>query len=503
MKKRLIAIIATVASAALPLLADLHVMPTDAATASFGGDYYVSMQGSDANDGFTPKTSLLTVGEAVKRANRTYGSRITILPGTYPFPGTQEWTTITNAVTLASQTGNPDDVVIDCCGGYGLSTTHASARIEGVSIANSYGGAANGHALWINSGSATNIIVCNLTGMTYAAVRISGGTLGGLLFTNNVNSARAMNGGVILDASESSLVASTFIGNKAGGAPLRITSVNCYVEDCNFLTNLYVNLFSSQYGGAIYATPNLSTTYIRRCRFIGNAGNECGACYLNRGGMVSDCLFQGNEAFYHSSCIRGSSNSGTPTIERCVFLDNIGNDHGAISSSDSLAFTVRNCLFVGNRSNGGAPGVITSSKAYHFQNCTFYGNRSTTGGTHALYLSHSSASVKNCIFYNNGPAADSRNAYVGTSANIKNTCYPEAVAGNTTGNFAADPQLKADWTLNSDSPCVSAGDWTFLGATKDVVKAQKDLAGNSRLIGGQIDMGCFEADIPAMRVLLR
>jgi len=65
----------------------LAVDDGSAATDLGGGDYYyVSTQGSDANDGLTPETALLTVGEAVERANRTYGSRITILPGTYPFP---------------------------------------------------------------------------------------------------------------------------------------------------------------------------------------------------------------------------------------------------------------------------------------------------------------------------------------------------------------------------------------------------------------------------------
>ena len=65
-----------------------------------------------------------------------------------------------------------------------------------------------------------NATVCNLTGMVYAAVCISGGTLGGLLFTNNVNNVKATNGGVILNDSESSLVASTFICNKAGNSRL-------------------------------------------------------------------------------------------------------------------------------------------------------------------------------------------------------------------------------------------------------------------------------------------
>ena len=459
-------------------------------TARFGGDFYVSTAGSDANDGLTPETALLTIGEAVDRANLAYGSHITVLSGTYPFPGTQAWTTITNAVTLSSQTGNPNDVIIDCCGGYGLCASNALARIEGVRIENSYGGAANGHALWIHGGSATNIIVCNLTGMSYAAVRISGGTLGGLLFTNNVNNAKTANGGVIMNASGSSLVASTFIRNKAGGAPVRITSVNCYVEDCNFLTNLFVASYANQSGGAIYADPSSGSTYIRRCRFIGNAGNECGACFVNRGAIVSDCVFQGNEAFYHGSCIRGWYNSGT--IDRCVFIENIGNDHGVIATSDSQVWTVRNCLFVGNSSKGGAPGVITSGRAHHFQNCTFYGNRSTTGGTHALYLSNASATVKNCIFYGNGPAADSRNAYVATAANIQNTCYPEAAEGNTTGNFSANPLFvkaeEGNFHLQYRSPCIDAGQ-ELVTVDLDGDERPQDGDGNGVAVS---DLGCYE-----------
>ena len=86
---------------------------------------------------------------------------------------------------------------------------------------------------------------------------------------------------------------------------------------------------------------------------------------------------------------------------------------------------------------------------------------------------------------------------------FSHTRYAEAVEGNTDGNTAADPQLKADWTLGSASPCIGAGDWTFLGATKAEVKAQKDFAGNSRLFGGQVDMGCFEARVAATMILLQ
>ena len=457
-------------------------------TARFGGDYYVSTQGSDQNDGLTPATALLTVGEAVERANRTYGSRITVLPGTYPFPGTQEWTTLTNAVTLASQTGNPDDVVIDCCGGYGLSTEHESARIEGVRIANSYGGAANGHALWINGGSATNIIVCNLTGMQYAAVRVTGGELAGLLFTNNVNSTKsAANGGVVLDGAGSRLVASTFIRNKAGAAPVYIPASSCHVEDCDFFTNLYVNGYSNGQGGAIYSTPK--GTAIRRCRFIGNAGYETGACFMNNGGSFSDCLFQGNEAFYHGSCIRCWYDN--LTVDRCAFTGNIGNDTGIVNAPSGTT-SFRNCLFADNRSKGGAPGGVNSGNTVHLQNCTFYGNRSTTGSIHAANLSKAASTIKNCVFYNNGPAADSRNVNIATAANIQNTCYPEAVEGNTTGNFAANPLFvdaeNGDFHLQYGSTCIDAGQ-ELLADDLDGDERPQDGNADGEAVS---DLGCYE-----------
>ncbi|MBQ6246460.1 MAG: right-handed parallel beta-helix repeat-containing protein, partial [Kiritimatiellae bacterium] len=383
-------------------------------TARFGGDYYVSMQGSDQNDGLTPETALLTIGEAVERANRTYGSRITVLSGTYPFPGTQEWTTLTNAVTLASQTGNPDDVIIDCCGGYGLSTEHESARIEGVRIANSYGGAANGHALWINGGSATNIHVCNLTGMKFAAVRVTGGELAGLLFTNNVNSTKsAANGGVILDGARSRLSCSVFERNKASSAPLHVTAYNCAILNCSFLTNLYVASYANQNGGTIYSSAGTAYTssglVIDKCRFIGNAGYTCGACRINSGGAAfTDCEFRGNEAFERSSCIFGQTYYDGITFDRCVFADNIGQRNGIFSHSNAQHGIFRNCLFTDNVSKESSPGVASDSRAFAFLNCTFYKNRSTSGATHALALSGSSAQVKNCIFFNNGPLADSR-----------------------------------------------------------------------------------------------
>ena len=454
-------------------------------TARFGGDYYVSTQGSDANDGLTPETALLTIGEAVERANRTYGSRITVLSGTYPFPGTQEWTKLTNAVTLASQTGNPDDVIIDCCGGYGLSTEHESARIEGVRIANSYGGAANGHALWINGGSATNIHVCNLTGMKFAAVRVTGGELAGLLFTNNVNNTRdAANGGVILDGNGSCLTTSTFMYNKASAAPVVVASNNCNIDDCAFTTNFYVAYYANQDAGGIWNSANSKSMYVRRSRFVGNKGLSGG---IYRSANLSDCTFIDNVGTDQAGCLRSAY--ATYNADRCVFIGNNGSNDGVITVSDSDAY-FRNCLFANNIGNGRS-GVVSAGQKMHFINCTMFGNKTLTGSTHAMALSHKDAQVKNCIIYGNGPTSDSRNTSF-SNFTPENTCYPEAAEGNTKGNFAANPLFvdteNGDFHLQYGSPCIDAGQEL---QEVDLVGDVRPQDGNADGVAAS-DLGCFE-----------
>ena len=73
-----------------------------------------------------------------------------------------------------------------------------------------------------------------------------------------------------------------------------------------------------------------------------------------------------------------------------------------------------------------------------------------------------------------------------------------ATAGGTADhNFSdGDPQFKnpaGDYSLRGGSPCVNAGDFTVWGATRAEAKACRDFAGAQRLVGPDVDQGCFEA----------
>ena len=84
------------------------------------------------------------------------------------------------------------------------------------------------------------------------------------------------------------------------------------------------------------------------------------------------------------------------------------------------------------------------------------------------------------------------------------SCGQALTAG--TGNIADDPLFRnpraGDWRLAPGSPALDAGHWEVAGATKAEVRAQRDLAGSSRLVRLNIDMGCYETPNPEGTMIL-
>lgn len=58
-------------------------------------------------------------------------------------------------------------------------------------------------------------------------------------------------------------------------------------------------------------------------------------------------------------------------------------------------------------------------------------------------------------------------------------------------------------TFTFDSPAVDAGSWALIGDTKAAVKAMLDLNGDPRLVGGEIDIGCYERVSTAFLLFLQ
>ena len=137
---------------------------------------------------------------------------------------------------------------------------------------------------------------------------------------------------------------------------------------------------------------------------------------------------------------------------------------------------LENCLVQGGRGVNG--GNIVGSIA---RNCTLVDGYATDNGG-AFF----DCSVYNSICYNN----DSGWRW-GDDGGTSYTAWPGGLAGicEQVNVYKGDPGFvdaaNGDYRLAAGSPCIDAGDNSY-------VTGDKDLAGNARIANGTVDIGCYE-----------
>ena len=196
------------------------------------------------------------------------------------------------------------------------------------------------------------------------------------------------------------------------------------------------------------------------------------------------------------NCIIHGNGHGTPRT-------NSGTFGGGISSV-SGSVLVENCLFYDNFAwaCGGATFVECSDGEMILSNCTIYNNDSTNffGYQGGVGLANgATVRVKNCIVWGNGGSqidAYSCPYNSDTTAEVAYSCIQGGVAkenvavlnsgaGNISGNPNFIDAANGDYRLAAGSPCIDAGDNSY-------VTGDKDLAGNARIANGTVDIGCYE-----------
>jgi hypothetical protein len=214
-----------------------------------------------------------------------------------------------------------------------------------------------------------------------------------------------------------------FTGNRAyrfgGGLMAQATLssvVDLLIEDSAFVNNRS----HSEDGGAISA--GLMGTAVRRCTFLDNLGDDGGAI-IGRP-VVEDSLFVGNRGNY------GGALSGGGSYARCTFRNNhagfIGGAFGTVLSGANNHATFIECRFLDNTTSSGAGGAVHGGLAYI--NCVFAGNRSgiNQGGSSApggaIHTTISSV-VTNCTFSGNAsPGSGGAVSVAPGIATIINNC---------------------------------------------------------------------------------
>jgi len=324
-------------------------------------------------------------------------------------------------------------------------------------------GSVNGPAATVIQGNpvATNAVRCVYlaTGAAVAGFTLTNGT------TRNDGETdfEQSGGGIWCESAGASVSDCVISGNSAaasGGGVFRGTLNNCVISG---------NSAATSGGGVFHAT-------LINCTLTGNTSYAGGGA---SGSTLVGCTLNNNSAYsnvYGSAPYGGGADSST--LNNCLLAGNSGGEAGGGASSSTL----NNCIITGNSAT--YAGAVVGSA---LTNCTLVGNIGAgiyigEGGGGADY-----STLNNCIiYYNSLPAQPDYND------NTLTYCCTMPDPGGV-GNITNAPLIVnwvgGDFHLQSNSPCINAGNNACVAATTD-------LDGNPRIKGGTVDMGAYEYQTP-------
>ena len=307
--------------------------------------------------------------------------------------------------------------------------------------------------------------------------------------------------------------------NNYGGA-IYASGARVSIADSEFRSHRVYGHYKTTIGGALYFSGATQAEVVRSLFSTNTAGHLNG--YVNNyvaGGAaigaeagatvagslhVADCQFIGNATHSSERPTRGivyvSGALLKAEFERCSF---IGSGH---SSNSAIAFASRHGDIVITAGTLGLADCLLAqadgSNAVHviggtlrLRNVTIADN---LGRAIKADSSAATMTMTNSIVWGNAlggiGGAYGENVAAGYSLVQGETVWPG------TRNILADPNFRADppWRLKALSPCVGTG------LLLDGMRESRDLAGNPRVIGSAVDLGCYEMDTPhATFILLR
>jgi len=200
-------------------------------------------------------------------------------------------------------------------------------------------------------------------------------------------------------------------------------------------------------------------------------------------------------------------------IDRCRFEHNYGINGGGLYliRSNDWECSITNSLFANNVSGHFGGGLAISESSPLISNLTVANNQSigvNCGGI--FFYQHSSPVLWNCIVYgniNDAPLEEPVQMWTWTYDDYApefHNCLVQYGLENISNNeviqvyencYDTDPLFYApdnqNYHLGDDSPCIDTGS----PETPAEVLNGFDLAGNHRVIGGNIDLGAYEYDL--------
>ena len=192
-------------------------------------------------------------------------------------------------------------------------------------------------------------------------------------------------------------------------------------------------------------------------------------------------------------------------VTNCVIAGNSSNDVGG----GAAGVTLVNCIISGNSVPSGLNGTGGGAAGCLLVNCVLvnnfavYGGAAASGGTLVnctvvsnasvnVYGSLFSSRLKNSIVYDN--FAHQTNRETAVASFFTNCCTSFVIPPSYGANNITNPPQFAnaaagDFRLGPDSPCIKAGNNSFIANATD-------LDGYPRIAGGAVDIGAYEFQSP-------
>jgi len=304
-----------------------------------------------------------------------------------------------------------------------------------------------------------------------------------------------------------------------GGSP-NPNACACLLGNAMLSGFTLTNGYALNFGGGAYCLT--TSAVISNCVICSNLAFQGGGggVYL---GTLNNCIISNNIAGYDGGGVHGSVVNDSIIINNRILSGSNakgGGASGALFPGDPSGI-LNGCAIIGNSSaydGGGAFGcvinnsLIASNYASHFggsgvsnrlnncviiynyatfhsgawlsalTNCTLWANKGTNFDYEPIYA----CTIRNSIL----------SGYGSSQLNLGNSfsfcCADSLQAG--TGNIAAQPLFVNtnlnDFHLQSNSPCINAGNNAFVTGTNDY-------DGNLRIVGGTVDIGAYEYQTPS------
>jgi len=249
------------------------------------------------------------------------------------------------------------------------------------------------------------------------------------------------------------------------------------------------NLGSNDYdksGGAIFINT-FSKIAIKHCSFSNNyASQKGGAVFItNANPVFEETVFSNNKSGDYAGAV-AFSNNALPTFVNNIICNNEASNGGALLFSASNTVLTNNTIANNKASSSGGAIYCESNSSPHLKNAIIYGNTASSGNQVYLSDNNSNPDFYFCNVKGNS-SAFGLNSGVTYGGNYENNYdYSPMFTSPTAGSGTSYNGLTADWSLETMSSCINAGDKNSTGLPS------LDYFGNNRIYSGRIDLGAIE-----------